>query len=414
MNVSKAFINKDWNLIKSYENDEDYQADEEVHAHFMYIFYTSEMFGINQNDNYSHYSTHFYQFHAPFRDLSTQPLFFEIPLSAILQPDISDFKHFTKPCFFCATTDLFIPFHTLITHPGNEFYDMAQTSNMYEVFNEYYSRLKRFTWYPTLPLLKTIASKEYVRIPTIREKMLPTWIYPDDIAQIQNLPNGDYHIKFGLTSSSEGVFEYAGTGQRVIDEINRISKDKHLFSDCVQIQPSTHITEFKFFVVDGYISSIICEEGEHVAAAKLFSEQDHQLDPRLVTFCKEVYGCLSQYYSDPGFLRIDIFMEGDCDYENLIMGRVPDKIYLNEVEPLGSGWKNSGFLDISNEPVTGSGSTQVLTNDSNTESGLSLDSTDDEDKTMITSTYGKWFGRKINNIYMHVADMLYDRLLDLS
>ena len=252
---------------------------------------------------------------------------------------------------------------------------------------------------PDIDFMHDVGTKEYVR--HMKHFMLPeTFVYPDDkdILEKSLIPDLTYVVKSGMTSSGQGVQSKVGSevvkllenytpySFRLRSSHKSIGGDDFILdkdfdkyneveNDCTSrifiIQPKNAIYnrchEFRFFVLRDKIIGVADPRGERVE--KIY-KSGTILNKDIYDYIHKVISHISERYNNYLFMRVDIIMECGYfppedlkdDYSNwsFYPGNIPekslpprpenidilfsdedlkDKMWLNEIEPLGSGHK---------------------------------------------------------------------------
>jgi hypothetical protein len=268
---------------------------------------------------------------------------------------------------------------------------------------------------PSPEFMYSTGTKKYALL--FKDFMLPnTFIYPNDNQQINNLPLNKYIIKYGLTSSNQGIIKLENNGQNILELMESIKtsqkdiaiKTQNILAllpenyrnsqdiiNCVSskesednllvlnqkykveselsnfcnldfaiIQPLSeiyqHCNEWRFMVLNDKIIGMgnqILNPGESIKNYK-DSKVNLPLNPRIYKYIKDVVAKIKNEIStDYFFVRVDLIF--DCEnmlatqpkpelgeyfykfiHEKVLFNpRFSNKIYLNEIEPLGSGYK---------------------------------------------------------------------------
>lgn len=213
--------------------------------------------------------------------------------------------------------------------------------------------------YPTPDLQYIVGTKQYYKLPEIKELLYPfSGVYPDDKTQIVNLPENDYVLKFGLSSGSDGVYLYnKTTGKEIVNIIEKHTSFPSNEMVLVQSYNPDFIRccEYKFFVVDGQINAVFCQHLTseisqsflHTSFLNRKTGEKFLIDPKVYKLIKKVWQIFSNK-SPVMYLRIDIILDTEvCStYHDLIDSEHNYNVYLNEVETLASGLKMYSHLEI--------------------------------------------------------------------
>lgn len=231
--------------------------------------------------------------------------------------------------------------------------------------------LQRYgTIIPEIDFMYSTGSKYYVVDPDLNKLMLqPTLTFPIDNNKIDVLPDGEYILKKGFASSNFGNTYYEGSGDKLVQAINivnnkgmravkpsylKLEKEKQEFQlwratyheyivcdDYTIVQPKSDLYanchEFKFGVLD---DKIIC-----VTSDKHFEtiNYENEINPHILQFVRNIIDIVKRKWPKYFYVRIDIMVECNPADKDAILhdtgtGPAP-AIYLNEIEPLGSGLK---------------------------------------------------------------------------
>ena len=262
---------------------------------------------------------------------------------------------------------------------------------------------------PDIDFMHDVGTKEYVRHMK-HFMLPDTFVYPDDkdILEKSLIPDLIYVVKSGMTSSGKGVKKVIGSeviktiefyaaysfkyrsihkpigivedeslGKSEIYSISDEVFDKYneVENDCTSrifiIQPSNrlydHCYEYRFFVLRDKIIGVADPRGE-------FVYKDYKsgtiMNKDIYDYIHKVISHVSERYNNYLFMRVDIII--DCGYlqrekpkKDFLSGNIisyiplpenidilfsnddlKDKIWLNEIEPLGSGHKARGPITL--------------------------------------------------------------------
>jgi len=234
--------------------------------------------------------------------------------------------------------------------------------------HEYSKALKNIVGsYRTIPSIKymnDMGTKKYANF--TKQYMLDgTLVYPDDIDKIAKLSaDTEYIIKLGMTSNSEGLKILTGDKlMKYIYEVedsyfnidmengNENKCDCCNFTAIVQknVDLYKRCSEYRFMVLWGKIIGIYYNTNNKK------TERIVSLNDKIYKYVHKMIDVIQKEYGDDYFFaRIDIVTECDDTIDNKYTSEtVFDKdfdggIYLNEIEPLGSGKKVESFPLIDN------------------------------------------------------------------
>jgi len=209
---------------------------------------------------------------------------------------------------------------------------------------------------PSIDFMHSTGTKEYAIVPEIRKLLLPgTVFYPAEIDKIKNLPTDNYIYKYGLSSASKGIQIVSGDGNAIMQNI--INTEHELFcSEFITIQKISTLFnkcyEWRFIVFQDKIYSMVASGA---TLGKFFRTlQDNigkKLNSKIYGFIKNLINIIKEKISTEYFYaRIDLTLE--CNKSDIIKLTTDEilsenfngNIYLNEIEPLGSGLKNFIFV----------------------------------------------------------------------
>ena len=215
---------------------------------------------------------------------------------------------------------------------------------------------------PPHEFMVSIGTKEYAIIPELVAMMIPgTIFYPRDSEIIKKLPDNAYVLKYGLSSGNLGCKDIQGNGESVLETINSNKTGPYkniLCSNFIIIQPHTNLfercSEWRFFVLQDKIISL------HATSKRIpsfyrgcMSAGGKKMNSRVYDFIKRVVNNIKEKISkDYFFARIDLTLEcssvepGEVLSNNIFGDNFTGQIYLNEIEPLGSGKKMDVLLQI--------------------------------------------------------------------
>jgi hypothetical protein len=216
---------------------------------------------------------------------------------------------------------------------------------------------------PSFEFMYSTGTKEYAAIPEITNLMIPgTKIYPRDVNEIKNLPTDKYIIKYGLSSSNFGVENLEGTGQDVIDNIQS-NKNARKCSEFVIIQKQSNLftkcSEWRFMVLQDKIVALRPTNTNFnlvhaIIKAYKVGADNKKLNSKIYYFIKNIVNLIKEKISkDYFFARIDLVFECsksgdviDVLMDDVLSENFSGNIYLNEIEPLGSGLKSEVFIGV--------------------------------------------------------------------
>ena len=245
---------------------------------------------------------------------------------------------------------------------------------------------KGYEVFPNIDFMHDVGTKEYVR--HMKHFMFPeTYIFPEDFDQIKQLePKSMYAVKSGMTSSGTGV--KIVNGDEIMSAISIMSRirgrtfitdaDIDLYNktkdDCTSrifiIQPNNDIYkrcyEYRFMVLRDKIIAVADPRKRREKECPDV-ESGHKLNQDIYNFIHKVIKHVSARYVNYIYMRVDIIIEcsnyitktvgysgffEDTEYVypediDIIFSSqsLEGKIWLNEIEPLGSGHKG-------HDPVT--------------------------------------------------------------
>ena len=221
---------------------------------------------------------------------------------------------------------------------------------------------------PNIDFMHDVGTKEYAR--HMKQFMFPeTYIFPDEVDLIKQLPPDKlYAVKSGMTSSKKGVI--IAIGHKIMSAIRDMScadmRDQTLITDaeidqynksindCTSrifiIQPNNDIYkrchEYRFMVLR---DKIIGLADPRSGRSNLYPDvkSGHKLNQDIYNFIHKIIKHVSSRYVNYIYMRVDIIMECDNNTHDLPKDidiifspqLLEGKIWLNEIEPLGSGHK---------------------------------------------------------------------------
>lgn len=217
---------------------------------------------------------------------------------------------------------------------------------------------------PSNKFMYAAGSKEYSLLQEFQSKMLPgTLIYPKDIDKIISLTSkGNYMVKAGLTSSSKGVEKLENADG--FDILSHIFKQYNCNSIYI-IQPYSDIFarcgEIRLFVtkdkiIGFFTNDLFAKEENRWDIVKLIRENKlevgnrYKINPKITDFVENIIEDLNKNYPYYMWARIDIVVEcKNCSRDSFFLkGYDCGNVYLNEIEPLGSGYHINMFDVINN------------------------------------------------------------------
>lgn len=237
---------------------------------------------------------------------------------------------------------------------------------------------------PNIDFMHDVGTKVYAR--HMKHFMLPnTYIYPDDNDQFSELKDDKtYIVKAGTTSSSRGILYITGSSMKKKFRRSNIKLDKAIdelsgTTDCQDriyiIQPYNEIYEycheFRFMVLRDKIIGL-ADPREYRYNNELKITRDNVLNKHIYEFLQKVIFHVSDKYTDYLYMRIDVIIECGSrgvkhdEYGQDLPSKPNDidiifttdslagKIWLNEIEPLGSGHKSRNpilFYDTGKEAL---------------------------------------------------------------
>lgn len=231
---------------------------------------------------------------------------------------------------------------------------------------------------PEVDFMYTTGSKYYVADPDFGQLMLrPTLTFPTQTELIQELPDDKYILKKGFVSSSYGNFFYEGPGNKIPDAIKMINTGgmRDIDPDYHEFQEKYETEGFKLLLSDyTYGRLTICDDYTIVQKVSDLYKKCHEfkfgilndkiicvvsdkrfetinyedeINPHILKFVREVIALIKRKWPNYLYVRIDIMVVCNPDDKDAILydkgtGSIPTiapVIYLNEIEPLGSGLK---------------------------------------------------------------------------
>lgn len=307
--------------------------------------------------------------------------------------EVSSIEHFflTDEIRFKKKYDEFKKYEKNIFYFIFDVYQLICTDNIDpdNILHKLYKLEEIGTIVPSINFMYLVGTKKYVVYENFRKMMLEnTLIYPDDKNEILSLKSGKYIIKHGLSSNNVGNYEFNGNGKQIVNILENIKKNillnklgyheeinknisKHLEKFLENMGPADihkaltpvlicsefaivqrysdlyeRCSEWRFFVLNDKIIGLYCSKANVIDTAII--QKGLRLNKKIYEFIKNVIREVKKISSDNYFfVRIDITLkcdskkfDSDYIYSNYIFRDREDfKIYLNEIEPLGSGLK---------------------------------------------------------------------------
>ena len=228
---------------------------------------------------------------------------------------------------------------------------------------------------PNINFMYATGSKYYVMDPDFNKLMIqPTLTFPKDNGKISELPYNEYILKKGFSSSSFGNYKFTGDGNELLEAIKFINNtnmtpqpdpkldlypiaaqgkpepEDVVCDDYTIVQPLSELYkncyEFKFGVLN---NEIICVTTETQVFNRNFQDK---LNPYILKFVNNIIDLINQKWKNYVYARIDIIAECDPSNKDAILYSqdIEPVMYLNEIEPLASGFK-AGCINIENDKL---------------------------------------------------------------
>lgn len=204
---------------------------------------------------------------------------------------------------------------------------------------------------PSVNFMFACATKTYTTY--FKQYMIqPTLVYPADIEQINTVKEQKYIIKPGLSSNNMNIVRNVeksmilDTAKEIMHKFNNNCPDNILL-----IQPMTDLYdkcfEYRFMVCNDKIIGFAITETRHTMTHNNENFNNKKLSTKVYTFLKTVIKDINKYYPNYFYARIDIILECSIQKDTNVYtyshpifdDSFKGTIYLNELEPLGSGLK---------------------------------------------------------------------------
>lgn len=210
--------------------------------------------------------------------------------------------------------------------------------------------LRQVNIFPDPDLLYQIGTKLYAL--WMKEFMLDTLVYPNDWQTIAKLQPSNVVIKPSLSSGNRGIqFEDGIDGFTLLKKLEAYSPDLTNYTVPVLVQPRYKpygsCPEFRFFCENGRLRGVNLPNPTSRFYAYTESGAP-TLNPYLYAFLGRVWARVRQNYKRFVYLRIDVIV--DCGesadpFADLVSAQ-ERTMYLNEIEPVGSGHKANGTRNL--------------------------------------------------------------------
>lgn len=207
---------------------------------------------------------------------------------------------------------------------------------------------------PDKNFMYSTGSKEYAR--DFKDVMLEgTLISPDDnnIIKTQIDLERDIVYKPGFSSGSKWRNKYNNVKQIFAGD-NNPTEFAIIQPDNSELYNNCH--EFRFFVLDDEIVGVTVNKNHIFNKIKAKIKDGYaKININLINFIKNIMNRIKDKWENYFYARVDVIVKCDKkDPLNVLFDDTKIQVYLNEIEPLGSGLKDK-CLDVTDNSFTKSG-----------------------------------------------------------